>query len=283
MKTPEAAARRVAWIATGVVALAALAFPLLSLSQAGAPSPQAGASATVAQPAPAQIHPAPARPAASAASARAGGKGVAVAKPVTRPLWRELSPSQQQALEPLSAHWDTLNEPQKRKWIALSANFPKMSGEEQAKLHSRMTEWVSLSPQQRTIARLNYGATRKLSPDDKKAKWEAYQALSPEEKKKLAAKAAKPPATAAALKPVPQEKLATVPKPRHEPAAKAPRIAAAPNQVDHNTLLPQRTPAPAGVAPAAAPTTVPAAGTGVQPQPTHQPTPPSPPQAGTPD
>ena len=203
-------------------------------------------------------------------------------KPLTSPLWRELSPGQQQALAPLSSHWDTLSEPQKRKWIALSANFPKMSGEEQDKLHSRMTEWVSLSPQQRTVARLNYGTAQKLSPGDKKAKWEAYQALSPEEKKKLAAKAAKPPGTAAALKPVPQEKLATVPKPRPEPAAKTPRIAAAPNQIDHNTLLPQRAPAATpGLATPAAAGTAPATAAPVQP--THQLTPPAPPQAGTPD
>jgi hypothetical protein len=135
-----------------------------------------------------------------------------------------------------------------------------MSGEEQAKLHSRMSEWVSLSPQQRTIARLNYGATQKLSPDDKKAKWEAYQALSPEEKKKLAAKAAKPPSTAAALRPVPAEKLAAVPKLLQRPASKAPRIAAAPNQIERHPVLPQPT------------------------QPAAPPSPPTlPPQAGTPD
>ena len=54
-----------------------------------------------------------------------------------------------------------------------------MSGAEQAKLHSRMTEWAALSPQQRTQARLNFAETKQLSPDDKKAKWEAYQALPP--------------------------------------------------------------------------------------------------------
>jgi len=83
-----------------------------------------------------------------------------------------------------------------------------------------------------------------LSPDDKRAKWEAYQALPPEEKRKLAAGAAKPPATAAAVKPVTPEKLATVPKPRPRQDSKTPRIAAAPNQVDRNTLLPQQVPAP---------------------------------------
>src|SRR5207237_7977450 len=127
-----------------------------------------------------QAHPGPGQPGASAG--KAGGKGVAMPKPVTRPLWRELPPGQQQALAPLSAHWDTLNEAQKRKWIALSANFPKMSGEEQAKLHSRMTEWVSLSPKQRPSARLNYGAAQTLSPHDKNAKWQARQAPPREER-----------------------------------------------------------------------------------------------------
>jgi uncharacterized protein DUF3106 len=166
------------------------------------------------------------------------------AKRITKPLWSELTPPQQQALAPLAGKWDTVSQAQKRKWLALSQNFPGMSGAEQAKLHSRMSEWVALTPQQRTQARLNFGETQQLSPDDKKAKWEAYQALPPEEKRKLAASAAKPPATAVAVKPVPPEKLAEVPKktaeaPRPRPVGKTPRIATAPSQVDHNTLLPQ--------------------------------------------
>jgi hypothetical protein len=201
------------WIS---VALAALVVPFVVCSQTVAPAASAASHASA--------------PASRASKA---------AKAVTHPLWRELAPGQQQALAPLAGQWDTLNEAQKRKWIAMSANYPKMSGDEQAKLHSRMTEWVALSPQQRSIARLNFGATQKLTPEDKKAKWEAYQALPPEEKKKLAAKAAKPPNTAAALKPVPADKLATVPKPHQPHASKAPRIAAAPNQVDKTTLLPQ--------------------------------------------
>jgi hypothetical protein len=119
-----------------------------------------------------------------------------------------------------------------------------MSGAEQAKLHSRMTEWVALSPQQRTQARLNFGQTQQLAPADKKAQWEAYQQLSAEEKRKLAAKAPKAPSTAAAVKPVAPEKLAGTPKAKAKAQNKSARIAAAPNQVDHNTLLPQQ-PAPA--------------------------------------
>ena len=66
--------------------------------------------------------------------------------------------------------------------------------------------------------------------------------MPPEEKHKLAAGAAKPPQTAAAVKPVPADKLATVPQ-RKPMVKKAPRIAAGANQVDQNTLLPQQGPA----------------------------------------
>jgi hypothetical protein len=163
------------------------------------------------------------------------------AKEEVQPTWAELTPPQQQALAPLAGTWKTLSEGHKRKWLALSQNYPRMSREEQALLHSRMTEWAALTPQQRTQARLNFAETKKLPAQDKKAKWEAYQALPPEEKSKLAAgaAAAKPPApsTAAAVQPVPPQKLAKVP-PR-KANSRTPRIAAAPNQVDHNTLLPQ--------------------------------------------
>lgn len=164
--------------------------------------------------------------------------------------WSELSAAQQQSLAPLSAQWGTISEAQKRKWIALSQNYPKLSADEQAKLHSRMTEWVALSPQQRTQARLNFADTRKIPPDDKKAKWEAYQSLPPEQKARLAADA-KPKATgaAAAVKPVAPQKLAKVPPKATPDQKERTRIAAPPNQVDHNTLLPQKrvaaTPAPA--------------------------------------
>ncbi len=84
-------------------------------------------------------------------------------------------------------------------------------------MHSRMNEWVNMSPQDRAAARLNFAKTKELSkqltPDEKKAKWETYQALSPEEKAKLAAKASPKPAGAAtAVKPVPTQKLAVTPK-----------------------------------------------------------------------
>ena len=195
-------------------------------------------------------------PAATAATAMMGASGTR-RPPVNRnpnreeskPAWTELTPVQQQTLAPLSASWRSLSEAHKRKWLALSRNYPKMQPEDQAKLRDRMTEWATLSPQQRTTARLNFAETKKVSPVDKKAAWEAYQALSPEEKKRLAAdaKADKPPPppTAAALKPVSPQKLARVPPPQ-EGDTRAPRIAATPEPLpEQNNLVPAPAPAPA--------------------------------------
>ena len=131
-----------------------------------------------------------------------------------RPAWTELTASQQLALRPLAGRWTEISEQQRRKWIALSQNFHKLPAPEQEKLHSRMTDWAALSVQQRNQARLNFAETNKLAPDDKKAQWEAYQALSAEEKQKLAAGATKKQTGAAtAIKPVAPQKMVIVPKP----------------------------------------------------------------------
>ncbi len=129
-----------------------------------------------------------------------------------RPLWSDLSESQQQALNPLAEQWPTMNEPHKRKWLALSQNFAQLSPDEQATLQGRMGEWAALSPQKRTAARLNFAGVQKLPQEDKKAKWEAYQALSPEAKQKLAAQRPQPITGAAiAVKPPANHKLVSPP------------------------------------------------------------------------
>jgi len=159
--------------------------------------------------------PKPANPASAPGGAKPAGAPAKVAP--SKPTWAELSPMQQQALAPLAASWNTtISEAQKRKWLEISKNYPSLPPEGQANLHSRMNEWVTLNPQQRAQARLNFGKTKELSkqltPEEKKAKWEAYQALSPEEKQKLAAKASpKPTGAATAVKPVAPQKLAPVP------------------------------------------------------------------------
>lgn len=165
------------------------------------------------------------------------------------PRWLELGRTQQVALQPLASRWDQLSVAQKRKWIALSHNYASLSAEQQAVLHSRMAEWVALSPQQRAQARLSFAETTQIAPDDKKAKWQAYQALSEEEKQRLAHRSTKPSGAATAVKPVPAQKLVAVPAPKSS-APRVPKIVTSPKNVDRHTLLPQpAASAPAAVAP----------------------------------
>lgn len=141
---------------------------------------------------------------------------VAPSAPVaSKPLWTELTPAQQQALKPLEQNWGGISEGQKRKWLEISKNYASMAAPDRETLHSRMNEWVDLSPQQRSAARLNFGKTqelaRELTAEEKKAKWEQYQALSPEEKQKLASTGTtRQSGAAAAIKPVEPQKLAPV-------------------------------------------------------------------------
>lgn len=152
----------------------------------------------------------------SKASSAALAKGTVIGSTATgKPLWSELTPLQQQALQPLAGSWGTISEAQKRKWLAVSKNYPSLPPDGQATMHGRMNEWVNLSSLQRAEARLNFATTKELSrqltPEEKLAKWQTYQSLSAGEKQKLAEKAnAKPTGAALATKPVPPQKLAPV-------------------------------------------------------------------------
>ena len=180
---------------------------------------------------------------AKAGSSAPAAKVSVAAASQSKPAWQELTAVQQVSLKPLAANWNTLGTSQKRKWIALAQNYPSLAPAEQIKLHSRMTEWASLSQQQRAQARLNFAQAKQLTPDEKAATWKAYQELSPEERQRLATSAAsKPAGAAAAAKPVPVQKLAAVPVNRHNSKA-APKMAASGQTLNHNTLLPQPQPA----------------------------------------
>lgn len=167
------------------------------------------------------------------------------------PQWQELSPAQQKILQPLAGTWNSLMPERKSKWLALAQNYPGLAPAEQAKLQSRMVEWAALNPHERERARLNFAETKKLSPTERTADWEAYQALSPEEKQKLAEKArAKPTGAAIAPKPVAPNTLTVVPLTRRTPAQSKPAVAVKPT-LDRNTLLPV---APRPIQGASAPT-----------------------------
>jgi hypothetical protein len=140
-------------------------------------------------------------------------------------------------LAPLKPQWPSISAAQKRKWQAMAKNFASLPTEEKNKLHARVQEWAQLSPQQRAQARLNFGESAQHSVDHKRAKWEAYQSLSAEEKSKLAASLPAPPVGAAtAVKKVASHKLAS------SPVVKAPNLTGPKidiDMLDPATLLPQ--------------------------------------------
>lgn len=183
--------------------------------------------------------------AATAPQNTASASGALTVQP--GPKWHELDAAQRSALKPLAATWNALGLAQKNKWIALSKNFPSRSAEDQARLQERMVEWAALSPREREVARLNFAETKKLPAGNLAASWAAYQELSPEEKSRLAAKAAdKPTGASIAIAPTPNDKIVAVPITRRTSPTADPAVLLKP-QLDPNTLLPkiQIPPAPA--------------------------------------
>jgi hypothetical protein len=113
----------------------------------------------------------------------------AVVKSADKPIWSQLSPAQQVALEPLHAEWDPMEGVRKQKWLELANRYAAMKPEEQQRVHERMREWVRLTPDQRKAARQNYTQAKTIAPDQKSATWESYKQLPDEQKQKLAEQA----------------------------------------------------------------------------------------------
>jgi hypothetical protein len=176
--------RHAAVACSAAIALAGVAWAVGQ--QANPAAPAATARPATAPAAPAAAKPAAAAPAPGATAPRPGKPQ----KPPEKPLWRDLTPAQQAALQPLAAEWDQLEGVRKQKWLEMANRFASMKPEEQQRVHERMREWVRLTPAQRKLARDTYSRTKKLAPGEKTSTWENYQQLPEEQKQKLAAEAA---------------------------------------------------------------------------------------------
>jgi hypothetical protein len=198
--------------------------------------------------------------------------GGAVLAQEAGPAWSSLSPAQRTALAPLQRDWSGIDGPRKQKWLEIAARFPAMPPAERARVQARMTEWARMTPQERGRARLQFQEARQVPPQERQARWEAYQALPPEQKAELKqratppAPASRPPASAsrksnivpnpgyaAPARPVaptmvqatPGATTTLVTRPPAPPAHQQtglPKIAATPGFVDSKTLLPKRGP-----------------------------------------
>jgi len=209
----------------------------------------------------------------------------AASTPEDGPVWSSLTVSQRAALDPLARDWSGIGSTHKLKWIDLANRMPKMEVAERSRIQARMADWAKLSPQQRTQARMRFQEAKQVAPRSREEQWAAYQALPPEQRDLLAARAA--PASAAARgaagknDPKPGAKPESKPRAETKPRAVAPsvvqarpgattnlmskratpppyqqsglpKIAATPGFVDGTTLLPKRGPQGAATRAAAA-------------------------------
>jgi hypothetical protein len=191
------------------------------------------------------------------APAAAQGKPVPRSSTEDGPRWQDLNAAERSVLKPLERDWSSIDASRKQKWRDIAVRHPKLPPAEQARISARMTAWANMSPTERGQARLNYQEARQLPPQDRQARWDAYQQLPPEQKRELATRAV--PAAAARSGEVPRrptlsqgdagrdaplDKSNIVPN----PAYAAPRKAVAPTVVQAQpgatTTLMSRRPAP---------------------------------------
>jgi hypothetical protein len=206
--------------------------------------------------------------------------------------WSSLTPNQKSALQPLQRDWDSIEATRKGKWLEIANKLPSMPPEERARVQARMADWARLTPRERGQARMNFKEAQELSPQERRARWEAYNALPPDQRQRLADRAAPAPASQQpARKATPSDEAArsaksnVVPNSSYAPRPKAiaptvaqaqpgattnlitkrpsppahqqtglPKIAASPGFVDQATLLPKRGPQGAATRSAAAST-----------------------------
>jgi len=103
--------------------------------------------------------------------------------------WASLSDPQKRDLQPLQKEWSTLTADRQQKWLEVAARMPIMNDDERERVRERMFEWTRLSPSQRGQARLQFQEVRQWPTEDRQARWEAYLALSDDERTALAGQA----------------------------------------------------------------------------------------------
>jgi hypothetical protein len=148
------------------------------------------------------------------------------------PVWDELTAVQQHVLAPLATDWNKLNPTARKKWLDISGRYVAMTPAEQERLQTRMRGWVTLTPEQRRIARENYARANQLDTEQRALRWQQYQQLSEQQKKELAEQATPshkrvttmPPATLAKSKPAAPVKSASR-QPAEQTAPAAPAVA----------------------------------------------------------
>ncbi len=83
--------------------------------------------------------------------------------------WPKLTLAQQEALAPINQLWDTLPEMQQKRLLATTKGFQQLTHDKKQLFHTRLVEWSTLTPEQRSRAREKYKAFKKVSPEKREA------------------------------------------------------------------------------------------------------------------
>jgi hypothetical protein len=160
------------------------------------PAPAAAAPATAepapsASPLPAPLLPAPLLPATQPpAQPLPSAVGLDPVVNAGGPAWQTLTAGQRTILAPLQDDWPNITPYQKDKWVELAGRYPTLSKTEQERIRERMADWSRMTAAERGKTRLNFQNATQTPPTDRQARWEAYQALPPEERQRLVERAA---------------------------------------------------------------------------------------------
>lgn len=149
--------------------------------------------------------------------------------PEQGPRFSDLPPEQRLALKPLEKQWAGINAEGKQKWIRIAGQFAGLSPDERTRIQTRMSEWSRLSPAERGKVRMQFQEATKAAPQNRQAQWEAYQALSAEQKRQLAARAASMPTNASARPSAATQRSELISKPGKDAALTKSNIVPNPN------------------------------------------------------
>lgn len=115
----------------------------------------------------------------------AGGPARSTHAPSERPAWSDLNAEQRHLLAAFESQWNGWPAAEKRVWLALAGRFPEMPPAEQLKARQRIRQWALLTPEQRRVARANYGLAKRLPEQERVEQWHRYQGMTAEQRSVL--------------------------------------------------------------------------------------------------
>lgn len=79
--------------------------------------------------------------------------------------WTQLTPVQQEALQPLVTQWDSLPPKLQKNLLHAANRYPKLTLEQKQRFQNRLEKWSKLTPEQRKRAREKFSAFSKVPPE----------------------------------------------------------------------------------------------------------------------